>query len=469
MAASHDFAAPAVDRALTMNIDQPVAGGFVLPGTRQKRRQNSASDEERLKFISKLPPGYRGHLVAVLGEFVGTFLFLFFALSGTQVANTWKDPGDPARLMYVSLCFGFSLAVNAWVFFRISGGLFNPAVTFGMCIVGALTYVRGALVTVAQILGAIASAGVVGALFPGPLQVDTQLGGGTSISQGLFIEMFLTAMLVFAIFMLAAEKNQATFIAPVGIGLALFIAELTGVFFTGGSLNPARSFGPAVVNRSFDGYHWIYWVGPFLGALLAAAFYKFIKMLEYETANPSPDLERQRMIDSEDETNGNQDVLDLPAVSVNVTGYRDSMNGPEDGGLNNVTLSQAQDKDLQAKFDIEVEGTNTVLKVNTAGRTTVDQVKRLLHQCYVEICAKPHRAESFGYYKCSGGGLEMVLGKVWSREPTWQHFLDAVDGLYIYCVMQKHPWTMSLQVLSAGIKVASGGVTDAPHGGQDLE
>ena len=58
--------------------------------------------------------------------------------------------------------------------------------------------------------------------------------------------------------MLAKEKHKATFIAPVGIGLALFIAELVGVFYTGGSLNPARSFGPCVVTKSFDPEHWIY-------------------------------------------------------------------------------------------------------------------------------------------------------------------------------------------------------------------
>lgn len=74
-----------------------------------------------------------------------------------------------------------------------------------------------------------------------------------------------------------------------GIGLALFIAELTGVYFTGGSLNPARTFGPAVVNHTFASYHWIYWLGPMLGAIVAAGFYKFIKILEYETANPGQD------------------------------------------------------------------------------------------------------------------------------------------------------------------------------------
>jgi len=148
------------------------------------------------------------------------------------------------------------------------------------------------LLVVFQILGGITAAAIVSALFPGELNVRTTLGGGTSVTQGLFIEMFLTFQLVFTIFMLAAEKHRGTFIAPVGIGLSLFIAELTGVYFTGGSVNPARSFGPAVVLGSFKPYHWIYWVGPILGTLLASAFYKFIKILEYETTNPGQDLDK---------------------------------------------------------------------------------------------------------------------------------------------------------------------------------
>lgn len=71
----------------------------------------------------------RKHLVAASGEFVGTFLFLFFSFGGTQVANTTaeKVPGT-SQLLYIALSFGFSLAVTAWAFYRISGGLFNPAV-----------------------------------------------------------------------------------------------------------------------------------------------------------------------------------------------------------------------------------------------------------------------------------------------------------------------------------------------------
>jgi aquaporin related protein len=147
-------------------------------------------------------------------------------------------------------------------------------------------------------------------MFPGDVGVvNTTLSAGTSIAQGLFIEMFMTAELVFVVLMLAAEKSKDTFIAPIGIGLSLFVAmmggisfpscgdddigygnwHMTGVYFTGGSLNPARSFGPAVASRSFVGYHWIYWLGPVLGALLASLYYRFVKHFNYEQANPGQD------------------------------------------------------------------------------------------------------------------------------------------------------------------------------------
>lgn len=140
-------------------------------------------------------------------------------------------------------------------------------------------------------LAGMAAAGVVSALLPGPLNVSTTLGSSTSIAQGVFLEMFLTSILVFTIFMLAAEKHKSTFLAPVGIGLALFVAELVGVFYTGGSLNPTRSFGPCVVTRKFPGYHYIYWFGPMMGTLLAYGMYKIVKSVEYQTVNPGQDFD----------------------------------------------------------------------------------------------------------------------------------------------------------------------------------
>lgn len=228
-------------------------------------------------------------------------MFLFFAFAGTQVANVGSMDSQsnsttnasagfsPIVLTYIALSFGFSLMVNVWIFFRISGGLFNPAVTLAMVMVRSLDYVRGFLLLAAQLTGAIFSSFIVKVLFPSSFNVRTTLSEGTSVTRGVFIEAILTAELVFAIFMLAKEKHKATFMAPVGIGLALFIGELVGVFYTGGSLNPARSFGPCVVTGIWDKEHWIYWVGPAAGAIMAVGFYRFIKMLEYEMANPGQD------------------------------------------------------------------------------------------------------------------------------------------------------------------------------------
>lgn len=88
--------------------------------------------------------------------------------------------------------------------------------------------------------------------------------------------------------MLAAEKSRATFIAPVGIGLALFVAEIAGINYTGASLNPARSFGPAVVSGVWE-KHWVYWAGPGIGAVAAGLLYGYLKGLRYEEANPGQD------------------------------------------------------------------------------------------------------------------------------------------------------------------------------------
>ena len=89
--------------------------------------------------------------------------------------------------------------------------------------------------------------------------------------------------------MLAVEKHRATFMAPIAIGMALFIGELVAVYYTGGSLNPARSFGPAAVLHNFLPDHWIYWVGPSIGTILAVSFYWVFKALEYEMVNPGQD------------------------------------------------------------------------------------------------------------------------------------------------------------------------------------
>ena len=121
-----------------MNINKPSSSGISLPGLK-RRDAPTNKNELHVPFLGFLPNKLRNHFIAMVGEFIGTFLFLFFAFSATQVANAASAAASPSAtaggslsqvpnastLLYISLAFGFSLAVNAWVFFRISGGRSN--------------------------------------------------------------------------------------------------------------------------------------------------------------------------------------------------------------------------------------------------------------------------------------------------------------------------------------------------------
>ncbi|KAI2606712.1 aquaporin-like protein [Hypoxylon sp. NC1633] len=234
---------------------------------------------------------FEQHLVAATGEFVGTFFFLFFGYAGhLMVLDNAQTTPSGSQIIHISLVYGFSLLVTVWAFYRISGGLFNPAVTLGLCLAGQLSWLRAAFLVPTQMIACMCAGAIVRVMFPGDIAaVNTTLAPGMNLAQGVFAEMLFTSYLIFVVLMLAIEKSKDTFLAPLGIGLALFVAELPGVYYTGGSLNPARSLGCAVAAPSFPRDHWIYWIGPLLGALLAAGYYRLVKICHYEEANPGQD------------------------------------------------------------------------------------------------------------------------------------------------------------------------------------
>lgn len=245
--------------------------------------------------IAGLPDSLRNHLIAMIAEFCGTFLFLLFAFFIAQIANqdkTIEAPNsNPAQLIMIAFGFGFGVMVNCFIFFRISGGQLNPAVTLTLVLARAISPTRGAVIWLSQMVAGMAAAGAVSAMTPGPIAFANGLGGGASRTQGLFIEMFGTAMLCTTVLFMAVEKHRATFMAPMVIGLSLFIGHLLAVFYTGAGLNPARSFGPCVAKREFPNYHWIYWLGPILGSVFSTLLHYILKALNYETANPGQDAE----------------------------------------------------------------------------------------------------------------------------------------------------------------------------------
>jgi len=234
---------------------------------------------------------------AAVLELCGTFLFLLLGLGGIQAAAESKLQGGGGgaaasidQLLYIATSMGLSLLVSVWMFYRVTGGMFNPAISTALLLIGAIGPVRWALCCFAQLAGATAASAVLLALLPGRLASNTAPGHGVNIAQAVFIEMFLTAALVLVVLLLAVEKHPATPFAPIGVGLTLFACNLFGVIYTGAGMNTARSFGPALVS-GFTKHHWIYWLGPFLGSLLATAFYSGLKHIQYWTINPGQDAQ----------------------------------------------------------------------------------------------------------------------------------------------------------------------------------
>jgi aquaporin related protein len=186
------------------------------------------------------------------------------------------------------------------VFFRVTGSLFNPALTLGLTLLANLSWISCIVLTISQFLGGITAAALQNALFPGESNMRTTLSGGTTVNQGFWIEFFSTFMLVFTVYMLAGEKHKATYLAPIGIGLALFLGELAATGYTGGSLNPARSLGPDVIARNFDSFAWIYYAAPYTAVLVATGFFKSLRWLQYYTVVPDQD---------DDDSHGTRQVI----------------------------------------------------------------------------------------------------------------------------------------------------------------
>ncbi|GAA5967377.1 hypothetical protein JCM11641_000527 [Rhodosporidiobolus odoratus] len=222
------------------------------------------------------------HLVAMIGEYIGTVANIPAASVtgsvGPRQSDQISSTPNTSNLLYNLFSFGIALMVCVFIFFRPIG-LFNPAVSLGMLLVGAISPLCAILLIVSQLLRGISGAALIEALLPGSLTTRTLKGGGISTAQACWLECFWTGTLMLSILLLAVAPNKAKHMTPLAIGLILSWLA----YWTGGSLNPACSFGPAVVVTTFSPYHWIHWVAPALGASIAAGLFRFLKFLEFET------------------------------------------------------------------------------------------------------------------------------------------------------------------------------------------
>ncbi len=227
-------------------------------------------------------------------EFIATMIFVFIGAGSIVVTGTMIGDGiTPASLVAIALAHGMTITVLVAATSHISGGHINPAVTFATWLAGRMDTAKGVMYVVAQLAGAIAGAYLIAAVIPDAAEGNLGahgLGIGVSAGSGLLAEIALTFILVFVIFAVAIDPRGPQYLAPIAIGLAVFVDHLLGVTITGASMNPARSFGPALVAWDW-GHHWIYWVGPGVGAALAALGYRFAFLSGIESVFEEADIE----------------------------------------------------------------------------------------------------------------------------------------------------------------------------------
>jgi len=212
-----------------------------------------------------------------IAEFIGTFALVFV---GSGAIMSAKISGSPAALVEVALAHGLILAVMVSALMRISGH-FNPAVTLAFLATRRIEAMMAGLYIIAQILGAVAAAYALKATFPEAIFMATR-GGGQSIAldttggQAFLLEAIATFLLMFVIYGTVVDLRGPK-IGGLGIGFVVAADILAIGSRTGASMNPARSFGPAVASGVFEA-QFLYWTAPVVGALVAAVLYEFLFM-----------------------------------------------------------------------------------------------------------------------------------------------------------------------------------------------
>lgn len=211
---------------------------------------------------------------ALLAEAVGTFFFVTVG-AGSMLANEMTD--RDIGLVGIALAHGLALAVAVSIFGGISGGHFNPAVSFGLAVARTFPWAQVVPYWAAQLVGGIAGAIVLRVSFADDVARAVRLGTpalgeGVGPGVGVGVEAVLTLFLLLAV-LGTAVSPAAPRIAGFGIGLTVAADILMGGPLTGAAMNPARHAGPALVAGFFDDW-WVYWIGPLLGGLIGGALWR---------------------------------------------------------------------------------------------------------------------------------------------------------------------------------------------------
>ncbi|CAM6127258.1 unnamed protein product [Calypogeia fissa] len=233
---------------------------------------------------------------AGIAEFIASFLFLYIGVQTIIGSNVNGTNG--VGTLGIAFAFGITIFVLVYAIAGISGGHINPAITFAFLLVRRVSFFRFLLYAIAQVLGALCGVGLVKAFQRGYFQRYT--GGanfvhyGYSKGAGFTAEMVGTFFLVYVVFTATDAKRKARdahtpILAPLAIGLTVFLVHLATIPITGTGINPARSFAPAIYWDHHDHAwhdHWIFWVAPLLGATIAAMYHQYaIRAIPFRALN----------------------------------------------------------------------------------------------------------------------------------------------------------------------------------------
>ena len=212
---------------------------------------------------------------------MATFMFVFIVAGvAVSLGIFLGTEGNitAGNLVAIAPANGMTIAMLVASTARISGGHFNPAVTFSMVLTRKMGAAKGSIYVVAQLFGAILGALLLKAIIPDAMEGGLgshALGTDISAGTGLMIEIVLTFVLVFVIFATAIDPRGPAHLAPIAIGMAVTVDLFVGIPLTGGSMNPARTLGPALATGAWAD-HWVYWVGPLIGGGIASLVYEYV-------------------------------------------------------------------------------------------------------------------------------------------------------------------------------------------------
>ncbi len=209
---------------------------------------------------------------AYFAEAIATFALVFIG-AGVILSDSFSNVG----ILGIALAHGLVLMSMIYAIGHISGGHVNPAVTLGMWVTNKIGTVKALGYIISQLVGAVVAGLLLLIIFPSQASNlgTPALASGISFWTGVLIEAILTFFLIFTIFGVAVDKRAPSNVYGLAIGLVLTFDILVGGVLTGASMNPARTFGPALVS-GFWNNHLVYWIGPILGSVVAAMLYNSI-------------------------------------------------------------------------------------------------------------------------------------------------------------------------------------------------